>query len=827
MIWIARSVLAFVFASAGGLAALAQPPTSPAIALPRLVQPGSTQVFYFVLTDRFANGDPRNDQGGIAGTRDQHGFDPTVISHFHGGDFVGLTQHLDYIRHLGATAIWVTPPFTNKPVQLGSAGYHGYWITDFLHIDPHLGTDREFRTFVREAHARGLKVYLDIVINHTADVIAYREGESTYRSHQAFPLRDTSGKPFAESSYAYNGLGSDYFPPLSAEKSFAYVPVVTAKEAAVKQPRWLNNVTLYHNRGNSTFAGESSLYGDFVGLDDVMTEHPRVVRGFIDVFSHWVRDYQVDGFRIDTVKHVNREFWQAFSPAIKAEARRNGISGFFMFGEVSSEKGDPEFLSEFSTDAPLDASLDFGFFHGARHFVSQAADSAELYSRFEQDDFYTDHDSNAHAQTTFLDNHDAGRFAYFLGQDNPGASADQIVKLVQLGQALLLFSRGQPVLYYGDEQGMVGIGNDMGAREDMFGSKADKFRDLPLLGTTRTGGDDKFDEQHPLFRYIQNLVRFRLSSPAFQRGAMLLRPSANAHVFAFSRVERNEQIEYLVALNNSRTDVAHVNLPTSAAAGVHFSRVLDATAPEKCQNESLSVDDQRCVSINLRPLEWAVWKADTHLLTSAGVANLRFTTPNSEETWHFDQGEVDGQTFVRRHEIRVDVANTDGVGEVTFLMTRRSRPGQYEWLGTDDAPPYRIWWSPPADLRSDDPITFIATFDDIRGRRASISSPPIQIAADGISYGIRGSAVPSYTRMPPDTVSAHRRDRTQLIATCVGTAPLEYQWYKNGLPVPGATESTLKLSGPASAQTGTYFLLTHNVAGTTITHPIVVISPSP
>ncbi len=146
-------------------------PVAQPVAVPRLIHPGAGQTIYFVLTDRFANGNPANDRGGLAGGPDEHGFDPTRISHFHGGDFAGLASRLDYLKGLGVTAVWVTPPFKNKPMQRGSAGYHGYWILDFLQVDPHLGTNDEFSAFVRQAHARGLKVYMDIVVNHTADVI--------------------------------------------------------------------------------------------------------------------------------------------------------------------------------------------------------------------------------------------------------------------------------------------------------------------------------------------------------------------------------------------------------------------------------------------------------------------------------------------------------------------------------------------------------------------------------------------------------------------------------------------------------------------------------
>src|SRR5215216_7345966 len=145
-----------------------------------LRQPVTDQNFYFVMADRFDNGDTANDNGGLPpGTGEgQSGFDPTGKGWYHGGDLQGLTARLDYIKGMGTTAIWLTPSFKNKAVQPEdrSGGYHGYWITDFTQIDPHLGSNQELRALVDAAHARGMKVYFDIITNHTADVIGYETG---------------------------------------------------------------------------------------------------------------------------------------------------------------------------------------------------------------------------------------------------------------------------------------------------------------------------------------------------------------------------------------------------------------------------------------------------------------------------------------------------------------------------------------------------------------------------------------------------------------------------------------------------------------------------
>ena len=204
-----------------------------------------------------------------------------------------------------------------------SAGYHGYWQVDYTQIDPHLGTNEEMRDLVDDAHGRGMKVYFDVVLNHTGDVISYDEGTFTYRNKTNAPYRDASGTPFDDRDYA----GTDTFPELDVEESFPYTPTFVAPgDATAKSPDWLNDRTLYHNRGNSTFAGESSLYGDFAGLDDLFTEHPDVVDGMIEIHTGMIEDFDIDGFRVDTVKHVNDELWERVRAGRAGRRRRRPTS---------------------------------------------------------------------------------------------------------------------------------------------------------------------------------------------------------------------------------------------------------------------------------------------------------------------------------------------------------------------------------------------------------------------------------------------------------------------------------------------------------------------
>ncbi len=796
--------------------AFAQP--APSVIVPRFTHPGAGQTMYFVLTDRFANGSTANDSGGLVGGPEISGFNPASISGYHGGDFAGMTAKLDYLKKLGVTAVWVTPPFKNKAVQVDGTGYHGYWITDFLQIDPHFGTNEEYREFIKQAHARGLKVFMDIIVNHTADVITYQDRKDDYRDRTASPYRDAKGQAFDERALAYNGLNDPAaFPALSAERSFPHVPVVATAERSAKNPAWLNDVTLYHNRGNSTWAGESATLGDFARLDDLFTEHPRVVQGFIALFTSWL-DTGVDGYRIVTVKHVNADFWQAFSPAIRAAARARGRPDFFQFGEVYNENDGPNVLSEFSTSTmPMDTTIDFGFLGAVKKFVSQGGPAAGMAELLARDDYYTDHDSNVHLTTTFLSNHDGGRFTYYLQQDNPGISSAQLADLTRLAHGLLYLARGQPVIYYGDEQGMIGSGGgDTHSREDMFAAQTPEYKNAPLLATTRTGADDKFDEHHPLFQFFSRLGALRANHAALRNGAMIPRLTGEPGLFAFSRIERGERLEYVVALNNSRTTPLTTAVPTSQPAGAALERIFDSRTPDQPGQERLTTDATGAVRVTLAPLQFAVWRATAALPAPATPVQIALVTPAEGASLTFTSRTVDGQTFPSRREIRAEVAGGDGLAEVTFVMTRASRPGLFELLGTDDAAPYRVFWSPPADLAANEELSFIATVNDLRGHTASSQVSRLTVAPSKATFGIRGAISPRITTAPAATVSVAAGAKLSLSVQAVGSGALEYQWLRNDEKIPGATAATYTVPAAAAADAGAYRVLVHNLAGTTL-----------
>ena len=570
--------------------ATATPASAPDVVSAMRARLPDDETIYFLLPDRFENGDSSNDRGGLQGNRLQTGFDPTSKAFYNGGDLKGLTARLDYIQGLGATAIWLGPIFKNKPVQGApgqeSAGYHGYWVTDFTQVDPHLGTNADFRAFVDAAHARGMKIYMDIIVNHTADIIAYREcpnSSCTYRSRADYPYRRRGGPAGASINPGFLGDNvrtAGNFATLT-DMTFAYTPYVPKGLERVKVPAWLNDVTLYHNRGNTTYTNENSTMGDFVGLDDLMTENPRVVSGMIDIFGGWIDRFGIDGFRVDTARHVNPEFWQIFVPAMLIRAKARGIPNFHIFGEIGGVGLEPGKLAVHTRVDGFPAVIDFAFRQAVIDTVGGTGPTEKLEELFAQDPLYEGGEAAAHIQPTFISNHDNGRFAYFVRKAFPNASDGEVLKRVILGHAMLLTLRGVPTVYSGDEQGFAGDGWDQDARETLFASQVKSYNDNILVGTKSTTAVSNFKAGHPIYRATAELTRIRAAEPALRRGSQILRARRNRPgLFAVSRVLDGREI--LVAFNTATTPIAEnveVDISSLHFDALHGPCATEASAP--------------------------------------------------------------------------------------------------------------------------------------------------------------------------------------------------------------------------------------------------------
>jgi glycosidase len=634
--------------------------------------PRQQEVIYFLMPDRFANGKTENDSGGISGGVAESGFDPAGMYSFHGGDLAGVQAKLDYLAHLGITSIWMTPIFRNRAVQSFEegkpvpTGYHGYWILDFTAVDPHFGSKEELEELVAAANQRGIGMFFDVVVNHTADVIEPKDGAFGYQYKFSKPYLDANGKPFDDRDY----IDRPDFPKLIDTIGFPVAPVIRSEEdREIKVPQWLNDPTAYHNRGEIQSGGESALYGDVAGLDDLFTEQPRVVQGMIDIYADWVANFAITGFRLDTAKHVNNEFWNRFVPAMQDQAAKSSRQDFFIFGEVYDP--DPAVLSEFVHRASMPSVLDFGFAAAALKFATGLAAPSKLADFFAKDAYYTTPQKNAYGLVTFLGNHDVGRIAYLLAKELSGAADDELLARDILAHALLLFTRGIPVIYYGDEQGFTGKGGDAAARQDMFGSKVPDFVEEKRLGGGH-GAEPAFNEDHPLFRAIRDMISVRQQHQALQSGIQMVRYAAEQPgIFAVSRIERSQPHEILVAFNNSpQLATADIQtLSTSQQWEPLFASTKEGLRFEALQDGKLSLalpSLSVLVLRNSRPIEPG----------SGPPPQLQVTVNRTSE-------------LDDRWQIQAD-PGTDQVVSIAFGV-RTKGSTDYEFLGTADSPPYRIF----------------------------------------------------------------------------------------------------------------------------------------
>ncbi|EWH08167.1 alpha amylase [Catenovulum agarivorans DS-2] len=604
-------------------------------------------IFYFVLPDRFENGDPTNDQGSQTDPISRGGFDPTHKGYFHGGDLQGLKNRLDYLQDMGITAIWLTPILRNRAMQGPSAGYHGYWVVDFTELDPHFGSNDDLKDLIDTAHSKGMKVFFDIITNHTADVIKYKECHYPDGSH-----RNTE-------TYL-----CDYKYMEQLAQGDTYTPFIVEGEENLKVPAWLNDPKYYNNQGDSKWHGESAVNGDFMGLDDLNTRMPEVVDGFIDIYKNIITNFKPDGFRIDTVKHVDMSFWQKFSPAIMQHAKEQGIPNFHVFGEVYD--GDPAFLSRFTTIGKMPAILDFGLQGNADAVFANTESPQKLEQLFDDDDYYRDADSSPDQLLTFIANHDMGRIGLFLNNNFPDSSEAEKTQRSILTHAFMYFARGIPVVYYGDEQGFTGDGNDQAAREDMMPSVTASYNDNNLLGTDKTTADDNFDQTHPIYLKLAEFADIYKTHAALRKGIHLTRHAdEEPGIYAFSRIERSEQQEYLLVFNSS-TEQKKVVLDASSK---QYQPLYGAKLPLKAQNGS--------VTVNVPALGFVIYKANDRI-NPVIASDIKVVT-----------AEVDKRSpdFINIEYDLSGITQQPSLYKVTTEFVNHQ--GVYQMGATDFTPPYR------------------------------------------------------------------------------------------------------------------------------------------
>jgi len=582
----------------------------------------SKDLIYFVFPDRYLNGDTSNDNF--------PGYDPSHTAFFHGGDLKGLTgtcmpgdNGLARIKKLGFTAVWVTPLVVQQKPTSGGAGYHGYWGVDFLNVDPHLGTKADLIAFSECAKKLNLKLILDVVTNHTGDVIRY-EGKT------------------------------------------AYIPTDAISE---KNPQWLNDLSNFHNVGDINKCwgdGPCSQLGDFYGLDDVATEKPLVYDGWAQVYGQWIKDYGFVGFRVDTARHVDDEFFKNWSPQINAQAASVGINNFTIFGEVWDVN--PMNLMNYVRRNKIQTVLDFPFQRTSTEFASGYSDASTLENLFRNDDLYTSATSNASNLVTFLGNHDMGRAGKIIESKRINPTSELLPRTL-LGHALLYLTRGIPSVYYGDEVGMIGTGSggDQLARQDMFSTKVDIWKTEKRIGASPVGTGNSFTitDKHPIAIYLKKLASLRAANPGLANGSMRIRTVKDS-LFVISKKDSIENREYLVAFNNSTKPIKATITSATSAGGW---KVLLGASKLVIKNEN--------VTMTVPALSTLVLKANKGIdKTSVKVGKIT--------------SEMDFLTGY--YETKATIVSQDLLRVTFFCRTSANQP--WVSLGTDTNAPYSVYIDP-------------------------------------------------------------------------------------------------------------------------------------
>lgn len=427
------------------------------------------QVIYFVLTDRFADGDARNNEQG-AGE-----YNPTLSSHYSGGDIAGIRSKLDYIQGLGATSVWLTPPvkhqWWSQKAQYG--GYHGYWATDFMAVDPHYGDLPTYQALASDLHQRNMYLIQDIVVNHTGNFFGYDGDYNANDTAKNFVLYENK----------------DSLQPAPTQSPFSLINRLDATAAAANIYHWTPPIV------DPSVAGQEYQY-QLSSLADLNTSNPQVRQALKKSYRYWLEQVGVDAYRIDTAKYVEPEFWTDFLHApdgILATASQLGKDHFLAFGEVfeasapfrnDGEQKLLKFLGSAQQPA-LNSVIAFPLYFEINAVLAEGRPPAQLGYRLQQHNTMF---ATPHLLPTFINNHDTKRFL-------AAGSVDAFIQ----AYALLFTIPGIPVIYQGDEQLLTET------RQAMF-----------------KGGwgnqTDQFQPQSMMYQLLKSLAQLRKANPVLSRG---------------------------------------------------------------------------------------------------------------------------------------------------------------------------------------------------------------------------------------------------------------------------------------------------------------------
>jgi glycosidase len=489
------------------------------------------QVLYFLILDRFSSGE--EDEPFRPGDAETAVHTEAEAARWRdagkawvGGTLRGLTSRIGYLQRLGVTAIWVSPVFKQVAFQ---PTYHGYGIQDFLDVDPHFGTAKDLRDMVAVAHEHGIRVILDIILNHAGNVFSYEPDR--YPTDHGFDPR-WDGRPYRVKGFNdVTGRPTLPFGPVDIDEAGAVWPAELQAPATFTRRGRIDNWDHdpeflegdFFDLKNITL-GERSLDQDGREEPDRYRPAPALAT-LIEIYRWWIAFADLDGFRIDTVKHMELGATRIFAAAIHEFAQSIGKERFFLVGEITGGR-----RRAFTTleQTGLDAALGVDDIPDRLEWMVKGYRDPEEYFDLFRNSLLVRKDSHVWFRdkvVTLYDDHDQVR----KGNSKARFCADALGRRLALNAlALNATTLGIPCIYYGSEQGFDGQGgDDRYIRESMFGG---------AFGAFRSRDRHCFDENAPLYRELSKVLALRRELMPLRRGRQYLRQiSGNGTDFGFPR----------------------------------------------------------------------------------------------------------------------------------------------------------------------------------------------------------------------------------------------------------------------------------------------------
>ncbi len=503
-------------------------------------EPGRTQgvtandLIYLIMPDRFANGNPGNDS---FQDMEQTGIDRENVFFRHGGDLIGIMEHLDYLEELGVTALWLNPILENdQPYD----SYHGYALTDHYKVDPRFGTNEQYLQLVRMCHERGIKVIMDIIHNHVGD--------------QHWFIRDL---PTEDWIHQFDEFTKAIFraPPRMD-------PYASRADNELVNDGWFDN-----------------------HMPDLNQKNPLLANYLIQNNIWWAEFSGHDAYRIDTYVYCDQDFMAEWGKRMQEE-----FKDFNFFGEtwvhgigVQAQFTQDNHLRE-GYNSHLPAVTDYQMYYAVMEGLQQdpgwTDGIARVYYTLAQDFLYED----PYCNVLFLDNHDLGRLFAVLQQD---------MNKFKSGLAMIMTLRGVPLIYYGTEVLMEGVGGafgEAGRRDFPGGWKGDKVNKFKKQGRT--------EQEQEAFEYVKTLANYRKNTPALQQGQLMQFVPENG-IYTYFRYDSDKTI--MVAFNANDKPVSNIPVERYRERTLGFTKGKDIFTGKLHPLGQLSLDRKSILVLELQP----------------------------------------------------------------------------------------------------------------------------------------------------------------------------------------------------------------------------------